>query len=94
MANSGSIRSESASEKSRVRWHCRRGMKELDVLLERFVVSEYDHLSSLEHRSFCELLDASDPDLYSMIMGLVPPGDSLQSQLIVRIRGHKKPQGT
>ena len=38
------------SEKSRIRWLCRRGMKELDVLLERFVSQEYDDLD--EPRAF------------------------------------------
>ncbi len=88
------IRADPAEEKSRVRWHCRRGMKELDVLLERFMITDYDYLSAAEHRGLCHLLDQIDPDLYAMIMGLKPPENDTEARLLKRIRAHKKPAGT
>lgn len=88
------IRADAGAEKSRVRWHCRRGMKELDVLLERFVSTEYDALTALEHQAFCNLLEKSDPDLYGAIMGLASPEGAVEAHLIERIREHKKPAGT
>ncbi|NNC23034.1 succinate dehydrogenase assembly factor 2 [Salinisphaera sp. USBA-960] len=88
------MRSEPAEEKSRVRWHCRRGMKELDVLLERFMVTDYDGLTVAEHQALCHLLDNVDPDLYMMIMGRMAAASDTEAQLLARIRAHKKPAGT
>ena len=51
------------SELKRIRWLCRRGMKELDVLLDRFVNAEYDTLSEAEHDELLALLNREDPDL-------------------------------
>lgn len=69
-------------------------MKELDVLLERFVSTDYDGLTVAEHRAFCGLLDKNDPDLYAVIIGLAPPDSTAEARLVERIRAHRKPAGT
>lgn len=73
------------SEKSRIRWLCRRGMKELDVLLERFLDTAYDGLDADEHVAFEALLRNEDPDLYDLLAGKSAAADALQADLIVRI---------
>ncbi len=56
-------------------WRCRRGMRELDVLLERFARERYEHVSSEERRAFARLLDLPDPDLADYFFGHVVPNE-------------------
>lgn len=81
------------SEKSRVRWLCRRGMKELDVLLERFVASDFDGLSEDQVNEFIALLGHEDPDLYYLVMGRTEPVNAVQGELLDRIRQFQRPAG-
>ena len=52
----------------RARWRCRRGLLELDILLERFMDEHYATLGKNELRQFEMLLDIPDNDLWDMIM--------------------------
>jgi antitoxin CptB len=81
------------TEKSRIRWLCRRGMKELDVLLERFMGAEYDALDERERAALRELVDMEDPDLYALIMQRAEPAHELQADLLARIRQFRRPLG-
>lgn len=71
---------------SQLRWRCRRGMLELDLLLNRFLKLEYIHLSQDEIESFLLLLDFSDQDLLDLFFGKVESDDALVSSLVLRIR--------
>lgn len=51
----------------RVRWRCRRGLLELDIVLQRFVDTHYAKLDETEIRQFETLLDLPDNDLWDMI---------------------------
>jgi antitoxin CptB len=51
----------------RVRWRCRRGLLELDLVLQRFVDEYYAKLGVAERRQFETLLDLSDNELWDMI---------------------------
>ena len=51
----------------RARWRCRRGMKELDVLLERFVGRALHRLDDDGLRTLERLLDAPDQDILEWI---------------------------
>jgi antitoxin CptB len=62
-------------EARKLLWRCRRGMKELDVLLERFARERYEHVSSEERRAFDRLLDLPDPDLADYFFGHVTPNE-------------------
>ncbi|MDA3921539.1 MAG: succinate dehydrogenase assembly factor 2 [Salinisphaera sp.] len=81
------------SEKSRVRWLCRRGMKELDVLLERFVASDYDALSEIQVEEMIALLQNEDPDLYYLVMGRMEAPNGIQAELLSRIRQFRPAAG-
>lgn len=60
----------------RLRWHCRRGVKELDVLLTRFLDAVYPGLSSTEQAAFEHLLTLEDPLLAGYCLGQIePPGE-------------------
>ncbi len=53
----------------RVRWRCRRGLLELDIVLGRFVEEHYAKLGEPEKRAFEDLLDMPDNPLWDMIAG-------------------------
>jgi len=56
-------------ELGKLRWRCRRGMKELDVLLTRYVNERFCGASNLEQDLFKELLETEDPVLYGYCLG-------------------------
>lgn len=55
--------------KPRLRWACRRGMLELDVLFLPFVNEAYDELSTENKAIFERLLECQDPELFAWFMG-------------------------
>lgn len=64
--------------KGRLRWLCRRGMKEHDVLLERFLADPdgYDALSSDEQQAFLRFLELDDPTMNAVFCGRIPAPDA------------------
>ena len=56
-------------QESRLRWMCRRGMKELDVVMGRYLDSRYANANEDEKQGFISLLEMPDPDLYALLMG-------------------------
>jgi antitoxin CptB len=64
------------SELDRIRWRCRRGLLELDVVLARFLERRFAQLTSAERDVFKGLLERSDNELWDLISGRVelPPG--------------------
>lgn len=76
----------STPERGRVRWRCRRGMRELDRLLLDFFDRSYDSLSTEQKRDFVELLELPDPQLLALVLGHVDPRDRAQSQLLGAVR--------
>lgn len=58
-----------SEQKARVKWACRRGMLELDVLIMPFFEQCFDDLSETEQQAFIDLLACDDPDLFTWLMG-------------------------
>ncbi|MBT0585792.1 FAD assembly factor SdhE [Alteromonas oceanisediminis] len=54
---------------ARLKWACRRGMLELDVLLMPFVESGFHELNESDKVEFERLLTSDDPDLFAWFMG-------------------------
>lgn len=79
---------DEASEMARVRWQCRRGMLELDMLLLSFCNSQYASLSQTERQSFIELLSNPDPVLYQWLIGKDTPASATLASLVEVIRKH------
>lgn len=52
-----------------VRWKCRRGMLELDAILNPFFEQYYSALSPEQKNDFVKLLECSDPDLWAWLSG-------------------------
>ena len=61
------------SERDRIIWNCRRGLLELDLILERFVSLHFDGLNAGQTEVFKELLAYEDNDLLDMLMGRAQP---------------------
>jgi antitoxin CptB len=59
--------------KAKINWHCRRGMLELDLILEKFSKKHLETLSEQDLVSFESLLTSPDPDLYAWFMGYESP---------------------
>jgi antitoxin CptB len=74
------------SELSRLRWKCRRGMLELDLLLRDFLDTGYAHLDAQERKSFDHMLDYPDAVLLEWLMGRIRPTDKDVEQLVDKIR--------
>ncbi len=54
---------------SRLKWACRRGMLELDVLFMPFVDEAFNDLEEDKKLIFERLLTCDDPDLFAWFMG-------------------------
>jgi antitoxin CptB len=73
---------EVPQELGRLRWRCRRGMRELDVLLRRYVDERYTSASCEQQQAFRELLDAPDPLIHAYCLGLEAPPTPMLASLI------------
>ncbi|HEX6550708.1 MAG TPA: succinate dehydrogenase assembly factor 2 [Gammaproteobacteria bacterium] len=71
---------------SRLRWRCRRGMKELDVVLEGYLASHYPDASAEDRSAFEMLLELPDPDLLYQLTGRSTPADDAQARVIEILR--------
>ena len=70
---------------ARLRWRCRRGTREMDLLLLRFLEQDYPRLNAREQSLFGSLLDEADPDIYAWITGQAQPANPDYLPLIGKI---------
>ena len=73
-------------ELKRIRWRCRRGMRELDQLFGRYVDREWAQASEAERGVFLQLLDCEDDKLWRWFMGYEHCPDAELAALVERIR--------
>ncbi len=73
-------------EHSRLLWRCRRGMLELDLLLQGFVEQGYDGLTVMQQRHFAQMLEMPDQQLLDYLMERLSPREPEVAELIVLIR--------
>jgi len=71
---------------SRIRWRSRRGTRELDVLLGRFLDSRLDGLDTDALEDLERLLETQDPDLQAWLTGEGLPTDGALARLVHAIR--------
>jgi antitoxin CptB len=81
----------SDAEARRLLWRCRRGMKELDILLERFARRELPNASAGQRSAFARFLDLPDPLLVDYLLGQVIPPEAELAQLALRITAPTPP---
>ncbi len=58
---------------NRLRWKCRRGMLELDLVLEQFLERDYAALDAPSQQAFEALLESGDEELWAIISGEAAP---------------------
>ena len=76
----------SVGEISRLRWKCRRGMQELDLLMLRWLDQRHAAASDAERGAFLRLLDTEDDKLWHWFMGHDTAPDAELDALVQRIR--------
>ncbi len=72
---------------ARLRWECRRGMLELDLILLPFVENKFATLSADEQAIFIKLLACTDQDLYGWFIGHQQSDDPELAQMVAKVRG-------
>lgn len=77
---------DSDADLRRLRWRCRRGMRELDQLLLRYLDREWAADSDAGRGVFLTLLDFEDDRLWRWFMGHEVPEDVEVASLVARIR--------
>ena len=70
----------------RLRWRCRRGLLELELILKRFLERHLDSLDAGEREILGELLDYPDNDLLDWALGRGEPPDPRYRPLMQRLR--------
>ncbi|PPJ43918.1 MULTISPECIES: succinate dehydrogenase assembly factor 2 [unclassified Pseudoxanthomonas] len=73
-------------ELKRIRWRCRRGMRELDQLFGRYLDRSWATESELQRVVFLRLLDCEDDKLWRWFMGYEQCPDAELAALVERIR--------
>lgn len=72
---------EDASDLNRLRWHCRRGMLELDLVLERFLEENYAGLTVQQRQEFETLLELEDHELWQRVRGDAATASDVEQML-------------
>jgi antitoxin CptB len=81
------VQSETANrEYDRLRWHCRRGLLELDILLNRFLDKELATLSKQELIALDQLLLLQDNDLLDVVLNRAPLQEPALLPILEKIR--------
>lgn len=75
-----------AAEMRRLRWQCRRGMRELDVVLARYLEVQYEKDDVPTRRVFDALLRRQDPQIADWILGREQATDPATAALIARLQ--------
>lgn len=86
MPNESSDMTTQDRELARIRWLCRRGMKELDVLLEAYMEREWPRAPAAERAAFLRLLECQDPDLWDWLSGRTIPAERELADVVSRVR--------
>jgi antitoxin CptB len=73
-------------EVARLRWRCRRGMKELDLVLLRYLEQDYPQASPVDRDAFARILELQDPDLFGYLVGRDTPAEASLRHVVARIR--------
>ncbi len=72
-------------EINRMRWASRRGMLELDLVLEPFVAARYATLDERDRQRFDRLVQCEDQELYAWFLGREVPEDAELAEIVTRI---------
>lgn len=74
------------SVESRLLWRCRRGIREMDLLLEQFLADTFPRLNEKDKEYFELFLEEADLDIYSWIMGRSSPENPAYQKFITHLQ--------
>lgn len=78
-------------ELRRLRWRCRRGMRELDTLLMRFLDERYETAPAIEQDAFRRLLALPDPEILGLLTGRMAGDDPVIGRVVGAVVGQRVP---
>ncbi|MBL8260277.1 MAG: succinate dehydrogenase assembly factor 2 [Candidatus Competibacteraceae bacterium] len=70
----------------KLRWRCRRGMKELDLLTLGYLERHYPAATPDEQRAFADLLELQDPVLMGYMVGRETPAEATAARVVKAMR--------
>jgi antitoxin CptB len=73
-------------EIDRIRWHCRRGLLELDLVLNQFVEQRFEELTVSQRGALTRLLELPDNDLWDLIIGRARTDDVGCAEIVGMLR--------
>ena len=74
------------TEYSELKWRCRRGMLELDILLNSYLDKNYSTMSPQQGDIFSEVLDYPDQVLFDLLLGNMQSSDARVNRLVNEIQ--------
>ena len=74
------------SEYAQLKWRCRRGMLELDMLLNRYLDINYSTMTEKQGAVFSEVLEYPDQVLFDLLLGNMRSSNADVNQLISEIQ--------
>lgn len=76
-----------AAEQGQLAWRCRRGMRELDLILIRYLEQRWPGATATERTAFELFLQLPDPQIAGYLLGGVDPPDAGIRELVDALRG-------
>tara|TARA_X000000368_G_scaffold373368_1_gene324320 strand:- start:105 stop:347 length:243 start_codon:yes stop_codon:yes gene_type:complete len=73
-------------EEKEIIWKCRRGTKELDILMSNFYYKFYKSASKSQKSAFIKLLSLEDPIIYDLLLNKISSKDIAVNQIADMIR--------
>ncbi len=73
---------------AKLKWNCRRGMLELDIILGKFLNECFHNLSENDKNDFERLLSCQDQDLFNWLVHKQFPIDSSLKHIVAQIITH------
>ena len=71
---------------ARIRWRCRRGTRELELLLEEFLDRAWAGLTGSERAALEQLLEHPDQQLQEYLYGRAEPAQREVAGIVAKIR--------
>ena len=76
---------DTGAERRRLLWRCRRGMRELDALLMRYMERRYPLAGASEQAAFRDFLSLPDPEILALLTGRAGSDDAATTQIVGQI---------
>jgi antitoxin CptB len=80
-----------APSRSQLAWQCRRGVKELDLLLMGWLSRDFEAATAQQRERFAALLELPDPELARYLLGAEVPAEAAIAAAVRAIRPVAEP---